>query len=289
MRRGSTRTVLLSLVVAACSSMPPASAASADAEPAPFVVLSWNVRYGTARDGADNWPLRREMLAAAIVAEAPHVLGVQEALADQLTFLDARLPHHRRLGEGRDGGARGEHAALYVDTTRFDVTASGTFWLSPTPDVVGSVGWDAALTRICTWASLRDRASERALTVWNVHFDHRGAEARLRSAELVVQRLQALPGPHVVLGDCNAGEEAAPLVALRAAGLRDTFRDLHPAARDVGTFHAFRGGSTGEKIDHVLVDAGLVTEGAAILSAPGANGRWPSDHHGVVAALRWCR
>lgn len=283
----SCRTALFALcltALAACTSMPPVPA-PAEA----FVVLSWNVRYGTAHDGADSWPSRREMLAAAIAAEAPHVLGVQEALHDQLVFLDARLPHHQRLGEGRDGGERGEHAALYVDTTRFQVTASGTFWLSPTPDVVGSVGWDAALTRICTWASLRDRTSARTLTVWNVHFDHRGAEARRRSAELVAQRLRAMPGPHVVLGDCNAGEGSPPLDALQAAGLRDTFRDLHGGSRDVGTHHAFRGGTDGDKIDYVLAEAELVTEQAAILSAPGPNGRWPSDHHGVVATLRWRR
>lgn len=270
----------VALLLAACSFPSPMPAPTA-----PFVVLSWNVRYGSARDGDDAWPHRREALATAIVAEAPAVLGVQEALHEQLQFLDAKLPHHRRVGEGRDGGQRGEHAALYVDARHFDVAASGTFWLSPTPDVVGSIGWDAALTRICTWATLRERASERTLTVWNVHFDHRGAEARTRSAELVAQRLRTVPGPHVVLGDCNAGEGSPPLGALHAAGLRDTFRELHADARDVGTFHAFRGGTDGDKIDHVLASKGLVSRRAAILTAPGPNGRWPSDHHGVVALL----
>ncbi len=291
MRLPALSTTVFALV-AACTTMPPAPIhqdPTAAPAPEPFVVLSWNVRYGTADDGEDRWPMRRDLLAAAITAEAPHVLGVQEALADQLAFFDALLPRHRRLGEGRDGGARGEHTALYVDTTRFLVTASGTFWLSPTPDVVGSIGWDAALTRICTWATLRDRTTGRTLSVWNVHLDHRGAEARHRSAELVVQRLRTTPGPHVVLGDCNTGEATPPLDALRAAGLRDTFRDVHPEARDVGTFHRFRGGSTGDKIDFVLADAELVTEQAAIRAEPGATGRWPSDHHGVVATLRWRR
>lgn len=273
------------LLFAACTT--PSSPMPAPAEP--FVVLSWNLRYGSARDGDDAWPHRREMLAAAIAAEDPAVLGVQEALHGQLEFLDAKLPHHQRIGIGRDGGQRGEHACLYVDARRFEITASGTFWLSPTPDVVGSVGWDAALTRICTWATLRERASERTLTVWNVHFDHRGAEARTRSAELVAQRLRTMPGPHVVLGDCNTGEGSPPLAALHAAGLRDTFRDLHPDAHAVGTFHAFRGGSDGEKIDYVLASAGLVTRRAAIRNAPGPNGRWPSDHHGVVATLVFAR
>jgi endonuclease/exonuclease/phosphatase family metal-dependent hydrolase len=254
---------------------------------APITALSWNVRYGTANDGVDSWPARRTALAAAIVAQQPAILGVQEALKDQLEFLAGQLPDHVRLGQGRDGGDRGEHAALFVDRRRFEVLAHGDFWLSPTPEQPASVGWDAALTRICTWARLRERDGSRTLTVWNAHFDHRGAMARTRSAELLAERVRTSPGPHLVLGDLNCGERSAPLDALRAAGLRDTFRDLHAAQRAVGTFHAFRGGTDGDKIDYVLADAGLVTTAAAILSAPGPNGRWPSDHHGVVATVSY--
>lgn len=252
---------------------------------APFVVMTCNVRYGNAKDGPDAWPQRREHLAARIVGASPAVLGVQEALDFQVDYLAERLPHHARIGQGRDGGKKGEHAALFVDSRRFDVIASGDFWLSDTPEVPRSVGWDAALTRICTWAELRELGTGHTLWVWNAHFDHRGAVARVRSAELLAQRLAAHPGPHLVLGDFNAGEHSEPLAALRAAGLRDTFRDVHPAATAVGTFHAFRGGTDGEKIDHVMAGAGIVTRSAAILAEPGPNGRWPTDHHPVVAEM----
>ena len=59
--------------------------------------------------------------------------------------------------------------------------------------------------------------------------------------------------------------------------------------RAVGTFHAFGGKTDGDKIDYVLASAGLVTRRAAIRNAPGPNGRWPSDHHGVVATLVFAR
>jgi endonuclease/exonuclease/phosphatase family metal-dependent hydrolase len=123
------------------------------------------------------------------------------------------------------------------------------------------------------------------LTVWNLHFDHRGAVARERSAELIAARVRARPGPHLVLGDTNCGEDSRPLAALRTVGLRDTYRDQHQTATVVGTFHGFRGGTAGAKIDYVLADAGLVTVAAGILAEPLASGRWPSDHHGVVAEV----
>ncbi|MCA8973089.1 MAG: endonuclease/exonuclease/phosphatase family protein [Planctomycetes bacterium] len=255
----------------------------------PFTATTCNVRYGTADDGDNAWPKRRELLATTLLQVRPDILGVQEALAFQLDFLAAKLPHHRRLGQGRDGGERGEHAALFIDTRRFEVLDHGDFWLSETPATPASIGWDAALPRICTWAALRELGTGRAMQVWNVHFDHRGATARHESAKLLARRIAATVGPHVVLGDFNAGEDSAPLDALRAAGLRDTFRDVAPAATAVGTFHGFRGGHRGAKIDYVLAGAGLETADAAILDAPGPGGNWPSDHHFVTAKLMFSR
>lgn len=280
------RRASLAAAAALASCAAPAPIPPAKAAPAPFVAMACNVRYGTADDGPDAWPQRRELLAARIASHAPAIVGLQEALDFQLAFLAERLPQYRQLGQGRDGGRRGEHTTLLVDRTRFAVLAHGDFWLSETPDQVASVGWDAALTRLCTWAHLRDLATGTELHVWNTHFDHRGAKARTASAHLLASRLAAVPGPHLVLGDFNAGEASPPLAVLRAAGLRDTFRDLHAASTAVGTFHAFRGGQEGDKIDYVLADAGFVTLRAWIDAEPGPAGRWPSDHHFVLAELQ---
>lgn len=277
------RILLAALLLTACATAPtpPPPAPTAD-----FTVVTSNIRYGTANDGPDAWPQRRHMLVDLLTAQQPAILGVQEALAAQVDFLQQHLPHHQQLGVGRDGGRKGEFSALFVDTRRFEVLDSGTFWLSPTPEVTGSVGWDAALTRICTWAQLRDREGGASLRVYNTHFDHRGGGARLHSAELIAARIAAAPGPCLLLGDFNTGEGTPPLRALREAGMRDTFRDLHPDATAVGTFHGFKGATQGNKIDYVLAGAGIETETASILSAPGPNGRWVSDHHPVLATVR---
>jgi endonuclease/exonuclease/phosphatase family metal-dependent hydrolase len=276
--------VLVLALLSACSGAASAPAApTLDEQARPLVVMSFNVRYGTATDGLDAWPLRSSALVARIREAAPDVLGVQEALDFQVEFLERALPTHVRLGQGREGGARGEHSALFVARARFDVLERGDFWLSETPELVASVGWDAALTRMCTWARLRERVSGREFSVWNTHFDHRGPLARERSAQLIAARLAQRGGAHIVLGDLNAGEDEPPLGALRAAGLVDAFRALHPDVQQVGTFHDFRGGLDGARIDFVLATDDFMPLAASILSAPAANGRWPSDHHPVVA------
>ena len=96
----------------------------------------------------------------------------------QMAFLREGLGDHVAVGEGREGGERGEYAAIFYRTDRFKELGRGNFWLSETPEEVASVGWDAALTRMVTWVELEDRVSGRALRVWCTHFD-RGKVARL--------------------------------------------------------------------------------------------------------------
>jgi endonuclease/exonuclease/phosphatase family metal-dependent hydrolase len=285
--------LLSALLLAACqggSPAPEAPVAPPAAEAGPLRMMSFNLRYGTAADGEDRWELRRGFALDVVAGFGPEVLAAQEVLDFQMDELAARFPQLRPLGQHREGGRRGEFSGLLVDERRLEVRDWGELWLSPTPERVGSRGWDAALPRMAVWALLADRAAPGSgpFLVCGTHFDHRGAEARLRSAELIGARMAALSAEHrapvVVMGDLNAGEDSPPLAALRAAGLRDSFRDLHPEATEVGTFSAFRGVTDGAKIDHLLVGEGWRVLAADILR-PRRDGRCPSDHEPVVAVL----
>lgn len=267
-----------------------AGAAAQASDTLPLSVVSFNIRYGTANDGPDSWPNRAAQTADLIRALDPDVLGLQEALRFQLDELGAALPAYGEIGVGReDGGTAGEYAAILYRRERLRVLDHGTFWLADTPAVPGSTSWGNRITRICTWARFADRASGREFAVFNVHFDHESQPSRERSAELVASRLPA-DLPVVLLGDFNAGEDNPAMRYLIGSSrppppLRDTFRALHPDATDVGTFHGFRGGTDGEKIDAILVSPGWDVLDAAIVRAH-RDGRYPSDHYPVRARLR---
>ena len=125
-------------VVVAVSAAGGAAPVAGQESGAPFTAMAFNIRYGSAADGDNRWQLRRELVLDVIRARAPDVLGVQEALHFQLEQLRRSLPAYQVIGVGRDGGRDGEYSALLVRAERFAVEASGTSWLSPTPDVVGS-------------------------------------------------------------------------------------------------------------------------------------------------------
>jgi endonuclease/exonuclease/phosphatase family metal-dependent hydrolase len=256
-------------------------------------VMSFNLRYGTANDGANSWKYRRGLVFDVIREESPDVLGTQEALRFQLDELGAAFPEYTEIGVGRDDGkSNGEYSAILYRESRFELVEQGTFWFSDTPGAAGSMGWGANLPRICTWARLVERGSRRAFYVYNLHFDHQSQESRERSAELLAQRIleRGHPDPVIVTGDFNADEDNAAIRYLTgevepAPRLRDSFRVLYPDATDVGTFNGFAGTSTRGKIDHVLVSAAWEVESAAIVRFA-REGRYPSDHFPVTATLR---
>jgi hypothetical protein len=71
--------------------------------------------------------------------------------------LEAGLPNYNYVGVGRDDGiTKGEFSAIFYKKSDLRVLQEDTFWLSETPEKV-SVGWDAALPRICTYAQFRTR------------------------------------------------------------------------------------------------------------------------------------
>jgi endonuclease/exonuclease/phosphatase family metal-dependent hydrolase len=265
--------------------------AAAQAPPrAPLTVMTFNIRYGTANDGENRWPLRKDFLIDVVKEQAADVIGLQEALDFQIDEIVAAAPVYGVIGVGRNDAARkGEYAAILFRRDRFQVADAGTFWFSDTPSIVASTSWGNRITRICTWARLVDRDG-RAFWHFNVHLDHESQPSREKSALLLRKRIdeRAFPKePVIVTGDFNAGEKNAAVTAITAGGLFvDTFRVKYPDEPLVGTFTGFDAAKTsGEKIDYVFAPAGAEVLSAAIVRTARA-GRVPSDHFPVVAHVR---
>lgn len=245
----------------------------------PLTLMSFNVRYATADDGADSWVFRRGLVFEAVNRRNPDVLGVQEALATQVDELLVNLPGYSCVGVGRDDGKRaGEFSAVFYRRSRLSVVDSGTFWLSDTPDVPGSKSWGNTVVRICTWAKFRDKDGAE-FTVYNTHFDHESQPSREKSAELLLKRVA---GRAIVMGDFNAGEDNPAVKALLQGGLTDTYQEQQTAR---GTFTGFdTKATTGPKIDYIFT-RGAWNVRAAGIDRISFDGRLPSDHFPVWAVV----
>ncbi len=266
-------------------------------------VMTFNIRYGTANDGENRWPNRSQMVFDVIRNHKSDVIGLQEALKFQIDEILDAVPGLGLIGVGRDDGkTKGEYSAILYDRDRFAVDDSGTFWLSDTPEVPGSITWGNACTRICTWARLIEKKTGKAFYAFNLHLDHISQPSRERSALLVSQRIsdRKHPDPFVLTGDFNVGETNGVVMYLKGESrftwsgksepanpvpMVDTFRVLHPDATDVGTFHSFSGKRSNQKIDYVFAPPTVQVYAAQILH-DNVDGRYPSDHFPVIARLR---
>jgi endonuclease/exonuclease/phosphatase family metal-dependent hydrolase len=256
-------------------------------------VMSFNIRLNTSADSLNAWPYRKDKVATQVLFHQAQLLGVQEALHDQMKDLKERLPRFNYVGVARDDGKeKGEYSAIFYDSTRLKVVRSGTFWLSKTPDVPGSKSWDAAITRIVSWAEFIELINRKRFVVFNTHFDHIGKEARKESATLLLNKVAEIAGPLpvIVMGDFNAKPSDEPIKVLV-----DTLNPLHvidtkdisftPHYGPTGTFNAFRNKEVDDQpIDFIFIKGKWRVIKHATISQTW-DGRFASDHFAVFASL----
>ncbi|HKH63484.1 MAG TPA: endonuclease/exonuclease/phosphatase family protein [Flavitalea sp.] len=256
-------------------------------------VMTFNIRLNTPEDSLNAWPHRADKASSQILFHEVHILGVQEALHNQMEDLDRALTKYKYIGGGRDDGKeKGEYSAIFFDTTRLQMLQTQTFWLSQTPHVAGSKGWDAAITRIVTWAKFRDRKTKKEFYVFNTHFDHMGQVARVESAKLLLKFANQIAGsmPYIVTGDFNANPEQEPIKILvnpkDPMHLTDTKEiSASPHYGPPGTFNGFHSKEISDlPIDHIFIKHAITVLQHATLSQTW-DGRFSSDHFPVFARV----
>lgn len=257
-------------------------------------VMTFNIRYNNAGDSLNAWPYRKDKAASQVLFHRAQLLGVQEALHDQIVDLQERLPRYKHVGAGRaDGKEKGEYSAIFYDTARLQLLQSATFWLAEQTDIPGKKGWDAAIERIVTWAKFRDRITKKIFYHFNTHFDHVGKIARRESAKLLLGKVNELAAktPVIVTGDFNAHPDDEPIMVIadksNSLHLTDS-KDISAMAHygPTGTFNAFRQKEINDQpIDYIFTKNAVKVLQHATLSQSW-QGRFSSDHFPVMAVVK---
>lgn len=259
------------------------------AGPLALRVMTFNLRYASAKP-PNSWPERRPVMKNVILAEAPDVIGTQEGVYSQLKDLAADLDGYDWIGLGRDGGSRGEFMAVFYRRERFEPMAFDHFWLSDTPEVIGSTTWGHSNRRMVTWVRFRDRTSGREFLFWNTHLDHEVETARQKAAHLIRDRIAKSDTtiPLLLVGDfnCPAGDSVAYDVLTRDTGLADTWQlASHRENERLNTYNGFgKPREEGIRIDWILARGAMDVHRAAIVTYE-ENGQLPSDHFPFVVHL----
>ena len=253
-------------------------------------MMTFNMRYDNPEDGQNNWRFRRERVAGVIKAQEVDVLGTQELLSNQFNDLSGLLTGYQGVGVGRlDGAESGEYCAVFFRKDRFTLLDSGTFWLSETPEVVGSLGWDGACERIATWVVLRDRDG-RELFFIDTHLDHVGQVARDEGVSLLMKRIETLSGgrPVILTGDFNSEPGSSVVAHVQKDGVLHDAKAI--AAQRSGTDWSFSDfGQIPEAerplLDYIFVSGDIEAVRYEVLPDT-FDGGYVSDHAPVMAVVK---
>lgn len=280
--------MLRSLIAAAVFAFLFFSCAS-DNEPA-IDVMTFNIRLDTPNDGPNAWPERAPMVADFVNDQIPDLLGMQEVLYHQYRYLDSALIGYGSVTAGRDDGLRaGEACPVFYRLGRFDRLNKGTFWLSETPDVPGSIGWGAALTRVATWARLYDKVKSDTLLFFNTHFDHISDSGRVMSSGVLLDMVRQIAGDNrfVITGDFNALPESLAIERMKEGDLAvDSYLITEtPPAGVSYTFNGWKDEPGAGRIDYIFVRNGMKVMSHATHRVI-MDGVFISDHWPVTAVIK---
>lgn len=254
---------------------------------ATFSVMTLNLRFGLAADGARAWRHRRPALGRFLEGHTCDFMTFQEANDFQIDFLAGCLPRHACVGRRDPAPPFWQNNVIFFRAPwRLDCWEH--FFLSPTPDIPSRFP-DSRWPRQCTLARFSD--GRRELVCATTHLDFEAA-VQVASAGIILSRTAAMADdrPVILTGDFNCSPASAchtvfTRSANRAgetpAGFQNALAPDFP-----GTFHGFQGGAGSRCIDWILYRGALAKDRAGVIPFA-ADPVHPSDHYPVVAAFRW--
>lgn len=257
---------------------------------------TFNIRNSAANDGINSWDNRKQLAAKFITDEKPDIVGMQEVLQNQLSYLNDELKDYASLGAARDDGKqKGEYSPIFYRKDRFDLVRTETIWLSETPHSIGSKGWDAALPRVATIAILKDKLAKQELMVVCTHLDHMGKVARKESTLLIKKVVEEQqPKHYIVMGDFNSLPSEEPyLTAVKAEVTSLRLIDAQTTATKKGkveskgyTFNDYGKITSNCTIDYIFSGTTLEAQSYAVKEIK-EGATYISDHFPVVVVLKY--
>jgi len=253
------------------------------------VRLSSNGNWIADVNTPNAWVSRKEGFVQVFRNLDADVWGLQEVCPDQTAYFEKHLPEWEFVGDYRMADRKsGEASSVAFKKDRFDVIEKGTFWLSETPDVPGSMSWNTAFPRVCSYVFLKDRRTGAKFCFANTHLDHKSEEARKRGIELIVKRMRKIGNgvPIIFTGDHNCARDAEPAKIARTL-LKDA-ADIteKPDPGPHRTYHNWGDPKRQARIDYIYVSDGIRVLDYATRDdrRPGTD-LYPSDHFPIIATL----
>lgn len=279
--------ILLALWLQSCSTVTLEDVASGQSN---LLVATFNVHYLSPRATHMDWARRQEAVVQVLRDMDADIVLFQEMETFnggnfsgrnlQLDTVRSAFPEYEVAATGEPAVYPSTQPILYRHD-ELEFLEQGFFFFSPTPDDIYSRPWHKRFPAFLSWSRFRRKADDITFYVYNLHTDASSPRNRMKTARLVVDRLQSRAfedDPVIVGGDFNAPALFPSMRIYRRAGLS------RPAQRR-STFHFNRGLNLLPAIDHVITTSGAEVVGSTVVRRS-YDDVWPSDHYPVLAAVK---
>ena len=254
-------------------------------------VMSFNLRSDFILDFKNRWDNRRELVYDIIKKYQCDIIGVQEVTNKMFEDITGNVKDYYIVGKPRSKKYFSERNNLFI-SKKHDIEEHKTFWLSKSPDKVGSQLWYSLYPRICTTAVIQ-LEDNRRVRVYNTHLDCLLPQARdfgLKKLGQFIEKNRKVENlPVIVMGDFNATPNSK-VIKKFAAGEYSTSRfvavqEIKKELYEKSTMSSFKGKENGLHIDYIFVSEELEIVDVDIVK-DNINGKYPSDHYPLIADIR---
>jgi len=255
--------------------------------PTKISAMTYNIRLDIKSDGINQWDNRKEAILSIIRNYKPTIIGIQEALPQQVSYLQENLKQYGSIGEGRDGDVKGEACTIFYRSDQLQLLSKETFWLSETPKKP-SIGWDAAYPRICTNGTFSQKNTHKKINIYNTHLDHIGETSKLNSIKLIIKHIQKSNKQEasILMGDFNSLPNST-VVNYTRQHLSDSNIKQDATSISSGTFNAFNIQETPKsRIDYIF-SKNITLSSYKHLHTKTQEGNWPSDHIPIFVEMNF--
>ncbi|MBT6325190.1 MAG: endonuclease/exonuclease/phosphatase family protein [Bdellovibrionales bacterium] len=250
-------------------------------------LITSNIRFSNKTDGNHCWQNRLPILSKLINDFSPLILGTQEGKQVQINEFALTLTDLTLIDKHRNWLEERMYPALFINTSFLEVIESGDIWLSATPHIAGSISFQSAFPRLCTWAKLKVKAKNQEILVCNTHLDHVYETTREQQISVLIDQLQLVNKsnlPIILMGDFNEGPngKVRSQINSKLPNLIDPWD-----AVESGSHHKFDGNNKNSlRIDWILIDK-IFKKEKIYLEQSHENNIYPSDHFPVKCILNF--
>lgn len=219
-------------------------------------VISYNIRNSQEKDGTNSWVYRYAASAEMIQDQKADVIGLQEALSDQVRFFEQNFKDYKWAGES---------ATILWNKKTVTLQKSGSF-------------------DVATWALFKDKETGRKFYVVNVDLDKTPAEERKAAIAKVIERTEALNKeslPVVITGGFFMKPGDAALADLDSKMMNA--RKSAEKTDNTGTYNNW--GKTSEIRDHIYYAGFTACPEYQTITKKYTDRKFISDHFPLMVQL----